>query len=246
MNKASSEVRPYSGADTTKKDQVRQMFDNIAPHYDLLNRVLSAGSDRAWRKKAIKQLRAPDNATLLDVATGTGDLAFEISKQYPTATITGLDIAENMLDIARKKSGKRGLEHKIDFVGGDSENLPFESNSFDGATVAFGVRNFGDLDKGISEIFRVIKPGGRIVVLEFTRPRTFPFKQLFGMYFKYVLPRIGSLQSGDSRAYHYLYESVQAFPDYENFTAVLAKNGFKNTAFNVLTLGICAIYTAEK
>jgi len=246
MTKAVKEVKPYQEEGPSKKEQVRQMFDNIAPHYDLLNKVLSAGTDKKWRKKAIAGIELPEGGKALDVATGTGDLAFEIKRQYPQADITGLDIAENMLEIAREKSVKRGHGNSIVFVAGDSENLPFESNSFDAVSVAFGVRNFGDLDQGLKEICRVLKPGGRLVVLEFTKPRIFPFKQLFGMYFKHVLPRIGSLGSGDRKAYQYLYESVQAFPDFEAFTDRLEKNGFINTTYNALSLGICAIYSADK
>lgn len=246
MTKPAKEVKPYQDEGPSKKEQVTQMFDNIAPHYDLLNRVLSAGIDRKWRKNAIAKLNLPSPGMALDVATGTGDLAFEIKKQYPDSTITGLDIAENMLNIARQKSSKRGFDESIDFVVGDSENLPFESNSFDAVSVAFGVRNFGDLNQGLREICRVLKPGGRLVVLEFTKPRVFPFKQLFGMYFKYILPRIGSLGSGDKKAYKYLYESVQAFPDYGDFTDRLEQTGFTNTSFKAQSLGICAIYTADK
>ncbi|RLD22782.1 MAG: bifunctional demethylmenaquinone methyltransferase/2-methoxy-6-polyprenyl-1,4-benzoquinol methylase UbiE [Bacteroidetes bacterium] len=242
----SSEVKPYSKEEDSKKEQVRRMFDRIAPHYDSLNMFLSAGMDKRWRKTAIGMLDVPKEALVLDVATGTGDLAFEIARQFEDAQVTGLDLAENMLVMARKKSAKRGLSSRVHFTLGDSEDLPFEDHSFHSVSVAFGVRNFGDLPRGMREIFRVLKPGGRLVVLEFTKPRTFPFKQLFQFYFKHILPFVGSFGSGDKRAYHYLYESVQAFPDYDRFTAVLSTNGFKNAGFKVLSLGICAIYTAEK
>ena len=246
MTGSAEEVKPYLQEDDSKKDQVRRMFDNIAPHYDLLNRILSAGTDKKWRKKAISKLHVPQGAHVLDVATGTGDLAFEVARQYDCASITGLDIAENMLEIARSKSVNQGTSELIEFVGGDSENLPFESNSYDGVTVAFGVRNFGNLKKGLNEINRVMKTDGTLVVLEFTRPRSFPFKQIFQGYFKYILPLIGKFRSGDPRAYKYLYESVQAFPDYDRFEDVLKECGFRDTNFEVLTLGICAIYTARK
>jgi len=241
-----SEVKPYTKEEDSKKEQVRRMFDRIAPHYDTLNKFLSAGMDKKWRKTAIGMLNAPPMAKVLDVATGTGDLAFEIARQYHDAEITGLDLAEKMLVVARKKSEKRGLSDRVQFAQGDSELLPFDDSSFHSVSVAFGVRNFSDLRRGMSEIYRVMKPDGRLVVLEFTKPRSFPFKQLFQVYFKHILPRVGSFGSGDKRAYHYLYESVQAFPDYDRFTAVLSNNGFKNAAYKVLSLGICAIYTAEK
>ena len=241
-----SEVKPYIKEEDSKKDQVRRMFDRIAPNYDSLNMFLSAGMDRRWRKTAIGMLEVPPGAQVLDVATGTGDLAFEIARQINDAEVTGLDLAENMLVVARKKSLKRGLSERVHFTQGDSENLPFEDDTFHGVSVAFGVRNFGDLPRGMNEIHRVLKPGGRLVVLEFTKPRSFPFKQLFQIYFKHILPVVGSFGSGDKRAYYYLYESVQAFPDYDRFTAVLSKEGFINAGYKVLSLGICAIYTAEK
>lgn len=246
MNNPASNVTPYAQDDSSKKEQVRKMFDGIAPHYDGLNRLLSAGMDKKWRRLAISTLDAGDNGRILDVATGTGDLAFEILKQYPTNHVTGLDIADKMLDVARRKSDKRNLNESVDFVLGDSEKLPFENDSFDRASVAFGVRNFANLQAGLSEINRVLKPGGKLVVLEFTKPRIFPFKQLFNSYFKHVLPRIGGMRSGDRKAYEYLYESVQAFPDYERFTDVMLKCGFSDTSYKDLTLGICAIYSGQK
>ncbi|MCB0625373.1 MAG: bifunctional demethylmenaquinone methyltransferase/2-methoxy-6-polyprenyl-1,4-benzoquinol methylase UbiE, partial [Saprospiraceae bacterium] len=217
-------VKPYQ-ADGSKKEQVSKMFDNIAPSYDLLNRLLSLGIDRSWRKKAIRLLDPAKAKTVLDVATGTADVAIEIARQLKPEKIIGVDIAQQMLEIGREKVSKRGLAEVIELQLGDSENLPFESNTFDAITVAFGVRNFEDLGKGLSEMQRVLKPGGKLVVLEFSRPRIFPFKQLFNLYFRYLLPLIGRLTSKDPKAYSYLYESVQAFPDRENFVTELGKAG---------------------
>lgn len=238
-------VKPYQ-ADGSKKEQVSKMFDNIAPSYDLLNRLLSLGIDRSWRKKAIRLLDPAKAKTVLDVATGTADVAIEIARQLKPEKIIGVDIAQQMLEIGREKVSKRGLAEVIELQLGDSENLPFESNTFDAITVAFGVRNFEDLGKGLSEMQRVLKPGGKLVVLEFSRPRIFPFKQLFNLYFRYLLPLIGRLTSKDPKAYSYLYESVQAFPDRENFVTELGKAGFTEASYRPLTLGICSIYSASK
>ncbi len=222
------------------------MFDRIARHYDFLNHALSLGIDRSWRRKAVSEVIDFPKGHFLDVATGTGDVAFLLAKRYPGATIQGVDISERMLDIARKKLKSKGYDNRIAFTSGDSENLGFQGNSFDAVTVAFGVRNFEDLQKGLSEMYRVVRPGGKAVILEFSKPRSFPFKQLFGLYFKNLLPLVGKLQSKDNRAYRYLYESVQAFPDYEQFNKELVKAGWKNPKYQVLSLGICAIYTAFK
>jgi len=222
------------------------MFDRIARHYDFLNHALSLGIDVQWRKKAVAKLRDFPQGRFLDVATGTGDMAFLLAKRYPEASVHGVDIAEKMLDIARKKLQRKGYDKRVTFASGDSENLAYESNSFDAVTVAFGVRNFEDLQKGLTEMYRVVQPGGMAVILEFSKPRSFPFKQLFGLYFRNLLPFIGKLQSKDNRAYQYLYESVQAFPDYEHFNQELVKAGWKNPQYQVLSLGICALYTASK
>ncbi|MCR9289764.1 MAG: bifunctional demethylmenaquinone methyltransferase/2-methoxy-6-polyprenyl-1,4-benzoquinol methylase UbiE [Bacteroidetes bacterium] len=238
-------VKPYK-KDGSKKGQVTKMFDNIAPYYDFLNRFLSLGIDTIWRKKAISKLKTKNPKIVLDVATGTADLAIEISKQLKVDKIVGLDIANEMLEVGRKKLKRKGLDQLIELQLGDSENLPFEDNTFDAATVAFGVRNFENLEKGLNEIYRVLKKGGQIVVLEFSRPTIFPFKQLFNFYFKNILPLIGRFTSKDPKAYSYLYESVQVFPDGENFLSVLKQTGFSNTKSQALTLGICTIYTGIK
>ena len=225
------------------------MFDKISGSYDLLNKVLSLGIDRNWRKKALKQLSPFNPQNILDVATGTGELAFLADSILHPKTITGIDLSAGMLEVADKrlklrKTGESGA--KIIFLKGDAEALPFESDQYDAATVAFGVRNFADLHAGLSEIYRVLQPGAPIVVLEFTKPRIFPFKQMFNIYFRHLLPLIGAWTSGDRRAYRYLFESVQAFPDYESFNQELIKAGFSEPSYKTLSLGICAIYTAYK
>ena len=240
------EVKPYARSEAGKKKQVEEMFDNISRSYDWLNRFLSAGLDKSWRKTAVRQLGDLKGKHILDVATGTGDVAFTIGGFEVDCRITGYDISNQMLEIARQKGLKRGTADRIDFIHGDSENMPFEDNSFDGVTVAFGVRNFEDLKKGLEEMCRVLKPGGTCVVLEFTRPRFFPVKQLFGIYFKYLLPRIGGLKSGDRKAYRYLFDSVQAFPDFEDFVVKMKEAGFKDCSYKTLSSGICAVYRAYK
>ena len=238
-------VKPYGG-EGSKKVQVERMFDNIAPRYDLLNRVLSLGIDRGWRRKAIRILRASGPKLVLDVATGTGDLAIEIAKKSPEASVVGLDISQEMLKAGRVKIAHRKLDDRIEMVKGDSEDIRYPDNTFDGITVAFGVRNFEHLDRGLREMLRVLKPGGKLIVLEFSQPYGFPFRQLFQWYFKNILPRIGRVASTDPAAYGYLYESVQAFPEGEEFVHILQANGFKNSQCKPLTLGVCSLYVAEK
>ncbi|MCB0664042.1 MAG: bifunctional demethylmenaquinone methyltransferase/2-methoxy-6-polyprenyl-1,4-benzoquinol methylase UbiE [Saprospiraceae bacterium] len=241
----SEPVKPYY-QEGSKKEQVGKMFDNIAPNYDLLNRLLSAGIDVYWRKKAIAKLKSKQPKVILDVATGTGDVAIEMVKQLKPDKIVGLDLANEMLEVGRKKIKKRELDQIIEMVQGDSENLPFQDNTFDAVTVAFGVRNFENLEQGLSEMHRVLKPGGQVVVLEFSKPKMPPFKQLYNFYFKNILPVVGRITSKDPKAYSYLYESVQAFPDGVRFEKILEKTGFKCTHTTALTLGICSIYYAEK
>ena len=243
--KENTTVKPYN-AHEGKKEQVERMFDAIAPRYDLLNRVLSLGIDVQWRKRVIRKLAASNPHRVLDVATGTADVAILSAQAIPNATFVGVDIANQMLDIGRGKIRDQALQERIMLETGDSEQLRFADNSFDAATVAFGVRNFEDLEKGLSEMRRVLRPGGQLLVLEFSCPRLFPFKQLYNAYFKYVLPLIGRLTSSDPRAYQYLFESVQAFPDGAEFTRILSKTGFKQPSCEPLTLGICSLYTAVK
>lgn len=238
-------VTPYQ-SEEGKKHQVKSMFDSIARSYDFLNHFLSLGSDILWRKIALNKIAAYPHNEMLDVATGTGDLALEACKKFSPKHIFALDIAVNMLEIGKVKAKKAGKENTIEFVPGDSEDLQFEDARFDTVMSSFGVRNFENLDKGLSEMYRVLKPGGVMMVLEFSRPRVFPIKQLYTFYFKYILPVIGKWISKDNKAYHYLYESSSAFPCFEEFTAVLNKIGFKNSRYYVLSFGICAVYVAEK
>jgi len=239
------EVKPDSTLETSKKEQVEEMFNSIAHRYDFLNRFLSLGIDRGWRKKAISYLKPLAPELILDVATGTGDLALEAMSLNPNKII-GLDIAEQMLVVGREKIAHKGLAKIIEMVNGDSENLPFPDNNFDAITVAFGVRNFQNLAKGLKEMNRVLKPGGRIVVLEFSKPSTFPFKQGYNFYFTYILPVLGNMLSNSKNAYTYLPESVKHFPEGADFVAYLHHAGFKNMIVKPLTFGTCSLYIADK
>jgi demethylmenaquinone methyltransferase/2-methoxy-6-polyprenyl-1,4-benzoquinol methylase len=238
-------VVPYKNKQEGKKEQVAEMFNNISKRYDLLNHVLSLGIDIIWRKKAIKMLQKDKPKLILDIATGTGDFAIEALALNPDKII-GVDISSGMLEEGKKKMKKRNLEHLIDLQMGDSEKLLFEDNKFDAVIVSFGVRNFETLEKGIADMYRVLKPGGKTVIVEFSKPKKFPMKQGYNLYFKYILPQIGKLVSKDDSAYTYLPESVQAFPDGNDFLAVLEKVGFKNTKCKPLTFGISSIYIGEK
>lgn len=243
MNKT---VTPYRDEQATKKQQVADMFNNISKTYDFLNHFMSLGIDIIWRKKAINELKQYKPKLILDVATGTGDFAFEALSILKPEKIIGVDISQGMLDIAKQKIAKRGLADKFEVRLGDSEGLPFIDNEFDAVTVAYGVRNFENLEAGLADIYRVLKPGGKAVVLEFSKPKVFPIKQLYNFYFTYITPAIGKLFSKDSRAYSYLPESVAAFPDGKSFTAMMDKIGFKHTKSRPLAFGICSIYTGEK
>ena len=236
---------PNKKSNQSKKGQVEEMFNNISPKYDLLNHLLSVNIDKIWRKKAVNKLKAVQPELVLDVATGTGDFAVAITKLSDVKVI-GIDISEGMLNVGRRKIEKKGLTEFVKLLKADSEKLPFENNSFDAATVGFGVRNFENLEKGLSEIFRVLKPEAKFLVLEFSKPKKAPFKQLYYFYFTKVLPLIGRLISKDSNAYTYLPESVNEFPDGERFLTILADVGFvKNKSFPQ-TFGIATIYEAYK
>lgn len=239
------EVTPYSNTET-KKTQVAKMFNNISGTYDFLNHFLSLGIDVIWRKKAIKELIATQPQKILDVATGTGDFAIEAARMLKPKEIIGVDISEGMLEVAKKKIKQKGLENVLSVQLGDSEGLLFADHTFDAITVAFGVRNYENLEKGLSDMLRVLKPGGKVVILEFSKPRVFPVKQLYAIYFKYLTPFFGGLFSKDKQAYAYLEESVQAFPDGQDFCALMQKVGYQNTKHRSLTFGISAIYTGTK
>lgn len=238
-------VLPYKDKSDAKKKQVAEMFDSISGKYDFLNHFLSLGIDIRWRKKAIKMLKDLEPKKILDIATGTGDFAIESLKLNPEMVI-GVDISEGMLNVGRQKMKKRGYSDIIDMQSGDSENIHFEDNTFDAVIVAFGVRNFENLEKGLSEMNRVLRPGGRAVILEFSKPTIFPFKQLYNFYFRWILPKIGKVVSKDNAAYTYLPESVNEFPFGDDFLKILEKTGYKNTKCKPLTLGISSIYVGEK
>ncbi len=238
-------VIPYKEKQASKKEQVEEMFDNISKKYDFLNHFLSMGIDVLWRKKAIKMLRAYRPKVLLDVATGTGDFAIEAVKLNPEK-IVGIDLSEGMLQVGREKIKKKNLDKIITLQKGDSENLPFDTASFDAYTVGFGVRNFENLEKGLAEMLRVLKPKGQAVILEFSKPKKFPVKQLYNFYFKYILPTVGNAVSKDKAAYTYLPESVDAFPEGEDFLRILRKTGYNNVSAHPLLFGIATIYRGEK
>ncbi|WP_080238428.1 bifunctional demethylmenaquinone methyltransferase/2-methoxy-6-polyprenyl-1,4-benzoquinol methylase UbiE [Spirosoma rigui] len=241
-------VVPYKDKDTSKREQVAEMFDSISPKYDLLNHVLSGGIDILWRKRAIRELRRAATTPpkrILDIATGTGDFALEALALKPEK-IVGMDISEGMLSVGRDKMKKRGVDQIIEMRAGDSEGLPLPDNDFDAVIVAFGVRNFENLQKGLTDMYRVTRPGGTCVVLEFSNPRQFPFKQLYGFYSSTILPLIGRMVSKDASAYTYLPESVQAFPDGPNFLRIYEAAGFTNTKWIPLTFGVASIYIGQK
>lgn len=238
-------VKPYKDSDLGKKAQVRQMFDTISKEYDGLNRVISFGIDVKWRKKVVKLIAATNPTSVLDIATGTGDLAIELVKTN-AKRIVGLDISDGMLEVGRQKIKKRQMDALIEMVVGDSEDLPFEDDAFDAITVAFGIRNFENLDKGLKEIRRVLKPNGIFVILETSVPTNTPYKQGYKFYTKYILPIIGRIFSRDKVAYSYLSESASVFPYGEALNNILTKNGFINATAMPQTFGVATIYMASK
>lgn len=238
-------VVPYKEKETGKKQQVAEMFNNISKNYDFLNHFLSLGIDILWRKKAIKYLKQDKPKHILDIATGTGDFAIEALALKPEK-VTGVDISEGMLEVGKAKMKKKGLDKIIELQLGDSEKLLFEDNTFDAVIVSFGVRNFENLEKGLTDMNRVLKEGGKAVILEFSKPTKFPFKQIYNFYFKAILPKIGKLISKDNAAYTYLPESVDAFPYGNDFLKVLEKAGFKNNKCKPLTFGVSSIYIGQK
>lgn len=239
-------ILPYKNRKDGKKEQIAFMFDKIAHRYDFLNHFLSAGTDRRWRKKAIRLLKNTSPEIVLDIATGTADMAIQTCLDMEDVQVTGIDISEKMLEIGKSKIHKQMLDSRIKLLKADSENLPFDNDTFDASTVAFGIRNFENLRKGLREIYRVLKPGSIFVILEFSNPRNFPFKQFYGFYFNRILPLIANLFSKDNEAYKYLPASVNAFPEREELIRILKEEGFSRCTYKQLTFGIASIYVATK
>ncbi|WP_010254542.1 bifunctional demethylmenaquinone methyltransferase/2-methoxy-6-polyprenyl-1,4-benzoquinol methylase UbiE [Myroides injenensis] len=241
----SKEITPYKESELGKKQQVEQMFDTISGNYDNLNRMISLGTDQGWRRKVLKMVSEKQPETILDIATGTGDLAILLSKSN-AKKITGLDLSAGMLEVGKKKIKALNLDNRIEMIQGDSENLPFADNSFDAITVGFGIRNFENLEKGLSEILRVLKPGGIFVILETSVPTKFPFKQGYFLYTQNIMPFMGKLFSKDKNAYKYLSDSAKNFPFGENLNNILRKVGFKDVKHKPQTMGIATIYSSSK
>jgi len=239
-------VKPYKDSKLDKKQQVEKMFDTISEEYDGLNRVISLGSDVKWRKKVVKMIAQRNPKSVLDIATGTGDLAIQFALETNAKSVVGLDLSEGMLSVARKKTAQSSFANKIDFIKGDSEALPFEDNSFEAISVSFGIRNFENLEKGLSEIYRVLKPEGLFVILETSVPTKFPWKQGYHLYSKSILPIVGKVFSKDKVAYKYLSKSASVFPYGEELNNILRKIGFIQVENKPQTLGVSTIYTATK
>ncbi|MFL5746690.1 MAG: bifunctional demethylmenaquinone methyltransferase/2-methoxy-6-polyprenyl-1,4-benzoquinol methylase UbiE [Niastella sp.] len=239
-------IVPFNESQQTKKEQVAAMFDQIAFRYDFLNRFLSGGIDVSWRKRAIRELKEINPRMVLDVATGTADVAIMTSKYLNPEKIVGIDISEGMLNLGRQKVDKLLLSKQIELLKGDSEAINFPNETFDAITVAFGVRNFENLEKGLAEMYRVLKPGGKAVILEFSKPSKKGFKGLYNLYMNIIAPRAGQWVSKNKDAYKYLNQSVKAFPEGETFLHILQQVGFKNTTLKRLSLGICTIYCGSK
>jgi len=243
---AHDKIVPDQQSTLHKKEQVAEMFNNIAGKYDFLNRFLSGGIDIIWRKKAIQQLKALQPQTILDVATGTADVALMTYARLKPQKIIGIDISEGMLNLGKQKIEKAGLSNIIMLQQGDSEHIDFEDNSFDAITVSFGVRNFENLLKGLREMHRVLKPGGKIVILEFSKPRWKPFQMIYNLYLSIIAPAFAQLFSKNKKAYKYLNNSVRAFPEGKQFLTIMHEAGFTQTYLKPLSLGICTIYCGSK
>ncbi|MCC8145847.1 MAG: bifunctional demethylmenaquinone methyltransferase/2-methoxy-6-polyprenyl-1,4-benzoquinol methylase UbiE [Bacteroidales bacterium] len=246
MGYNAEKVVPYVDKESSKSEQVEEMFDEIAPKYDFLNHALSFGMDKGWRKKGIESLQEVSPKRILDIATGTGDLAILAYQLLHPDHILAIDISEGMMNVGRKKVRRLGLEDKIEFEWQDSTHLELADDSFDAAMVAFGVRNFEDLDKGLQEIARVLRPGGKLMILELSTPEHFPMKQGYQIYSKVIIPNIGRLISGKKAAYTYLPKSISVFPQNKNLAEIIKKNGYANVTYRKLTLGICTLYTGIK
>jgi demethylmenaquinone methyltransferase/2-methoxy-6-polyprenyl-1,4-benzoquinol methylase len=252
-NYSHDRIVPFKDSELGKKQQIAAMFDKIAFRYDFLNRFLSGGIDIYWRRRAISELAGVKGAiaatttkTILDVATGTADMAIMMARYLPASHITGIDISTGMLEIGRQKITRLQMEEKISLQTGDSEAIHFPDARFDAVTVAFGVRNFENLEKGLREMLRVLKPGGRLVVLEFSQPKTLGVRQVYDLYLRLVAPNIGKMVSSSREAYQYLNDSVKAFPEGENFIRIMETCGYSNTRLRRLSLGICSLYIGEK
>lgn len=239
-------INPYTGDERRKSEQVREMFDNIAPAYDFMNRAMTFGIDRLWRRKAVGTLSDKPHAEILDVATGTGDLAILMANRTDARRITGVDLSEKMIAIGREKIARAGLDHRIHLQTGDSLSLPFPDESFDAVTVAYGVRNFENLLQGYREMFRVLRPGGSVLVIELSTPSSRFVKPFYKLYTRHIIPLVGRIVSKDVRAYSYLPESIAAVPQRLEMTRLMQEAGFANTAFRSLTFGTCCIYTGQK
>jgi demethylmenaquinone methyltransferase/2-methoxy-6-polyprenyl-1,4-benzoquinol methylase len=239
-------IMPFKDSALSKKQQVANMFDELADRYDFLNRFLSARTDIRWRKKAIKKLKNLKPKLILDVATGTGDMAILACKILNPERITGIDISPQMLDVGRKKIEKEGLKEMVILETGDSETINYSENTFDAVTVAFGVRNFENLENGLKEMLRVLKPGGEVVILEFSKPRRIAVRSLYNLYMGIVAPEVARWFKQNKEAYAYLNKSTNAFPDRKNFLDILNRVGFSETKYKSLSLGICCIYTGKK
>lgn len=239
------EVKPYGDDSRSKKEEVAAMFNNISKRYDFLNHFLSLGIDKIWRRKAVNLLKEINPNRILDLATGTGDFAIASLRLNPKEVI-GMDISEGMLEVGREKMRKNGFDQVISMRLGDSENLPFEDNYFDALTVGFGVRNYEHLEKGLAEMLRVVRPGGKLVILEFSKPKRFPVKQYYAFHSKYIIPFFGKRISKDEKAYAYLPESVAAFPEGRDFELILEKLGYQTVQSTLVAGGIATIYTGIK
>lgn len=246
MSQPHDHIIPFKDSEKTKKEQVAEMFDRIAGKYDFMNRFLSAGTDIGWRKRAIRKFKKDDPKVLLDVATGTGDMAIMACRLLKPTRVVGIDISEQMLELGRKKVEKENLADKIQLQAGDSETIKFAENTFDGVMAAFGVRNFENLENGLAEMLRVMKPGAQLVILEFSKPRRKAVRGLYNLYMGIVAPQVARWFRQNKEAYDYLNKSSNAFPDRQAFIEILNKIGYSDTRFKSLSLGICCIYTGRK
>lgn len=245
MEVKAEKINPYDNQ-RTKTEQVKEMFDSIAPAYDFMNRAMTFGIDKCWRAKAVKMIKVAKPQHILDVATGTGDLTIKLTREITPSRVTGIDLSEGMINVGRKKVTEAGLSDRITLVAGDCLALPFDDNTFDCITVAYGVRNFEHLDRGYQEMLRVLRPGGMLCVLELSTPTSPIVKPLYKFYTRHIIPFVGRMVSKDVRAYSYLPESIAAVPQGDDMLALMRNAGFNNCHFRPLTFGTCTIYTAIK